>query len=164
MLLTRYILLILLLQLSTGTVAQVTEREGYTSNRPTTRDTNAELKKKIIHHFDSLINSCNTQILLLNQSIDDEYEQIEVVKKHSKQAEADYAAWEKNPPRYQSDQQLYYQLKKKHQDLEKMLKINNYKIDAMLKNIKGKKNEIKILQFEISKLEKDKAVTLKKLQ
>lgn len=163
MLLTRFIILVLLLQLSTGLMAQVTERERNTGNRPTNRDTNADLKKKIIYQYDSLINNCNLQILLLDRSIADEYKQIEAIKQQSKQAEADHAAWVKNPPRYLTKQQLAYQSEEKYQALLKTLKINDKKIDAMLKNINNKKYQIKDLQFQISKLEKDKTTALSKL-
>lgn len=164
MLLSRFILLVLLLQSGTCILAQVTGREKNTGNRATTGDTTAALKKKIIHQYDSLISNCHFRILLLHRSIAGLEKQVEDLKQHSRQAAADHAAWEKSAARSLSKEQLAIQSLQKKQALREKIGENDKQIDGLLNQIGNKKKQVKKLQSGAAMLEKEKAAALSKLQ
>ena len=163
MILSRLILLVIILQPCCGINAQVPGWENNTGNHQLTRDTTATLKKKISHKYDSLISNCNTQVLALSYNIIALNKQVDGFKQQIKQADADHAVWEKNAGRSLSNEQLQFQKMEKYKALQEKIKEYNNQIDGLKATIRNRQYQIKDLQSEISKLEKDKAISLSKL-
>ncbi len=142
--------------------AQVTSRERNTSKQIVIRDSASDRKKLIEEKYDSLINKCRSQIIMVSFEIAGLQKKIENLKTQVKQSELDYQNWLKNASGNLNQEQIQVQSQQKQKELDKKISDLNMQINTTKKNINTKEVVIKQLKSQNTQLEKEKAAALSK--